>query len=83
MFDRRRCGSQNPLRTIRITAVGDLVRVVIPHFERYPLKTKKKNDFRIWRQAVELLAAVQKRKQRPGNAIEKYGPKKKEIDFCS
>ena len=39
----------------------DLVETVIPHFEKYPLLAKKKNDFSIWCQGVNLCVGVMKR----------------------
>jgi len=40
----------------RIDLVEDLIDVVIPHFETFPLQSKKANDFEIWRQIVEFVA---------------------------
>lgn len=34
---------------------GDLHDLVIPHFEEYPLQSKKANDFEIWKEIVEIL----------------------------
>jgi len=38
-----------------------LQNVIIPHFDRYPLRAKKSRDFLIWREAVLLLADVKRR----------------------
>lgn len=37
-----------------VNKLEDLITIVIPHFERYPLKSKKKKDFEIWKRAVML-----------------------------
>lgn len=38
-----------------ITSIQDLINVIIPHFEKFPLKTQKKADFILWKQAIELM----------------------------
>lgn len=50
-----------PRQVIRINSARELVEVVIPHFERYPLRSKKSRDFLIWRKGAELLYAVNRR----------------------
>jgi hypothetical protein len=37
-----------------VSRTADLVNVIVPHFERYPLLAKKSRDFNIWRQGVAL-----------------------------
>jgi hypothetical protein len=49
--------------TLSIQAASDLANIVVPHFERFPLRSKKQRDFRIWRQGVELIYRVKQRKQ--------------------
>jgi hypothetical protein len=39
----------------RINNVKDLMEVVIPHFEKYPLITKKRADYVLFKQVVELM----------------------------
>jgi len=34
--------------------IEDLWQVIVPHFERYPLRSKKANDFLLWKKALEL-----------------------------
>ena len=43
----------NPMRRFVVRAPEDLVSAVIPHFESYPLQSKKANDFEVWRSVVE------------------------------
>jgi len=55
---RRRQGIHpSPMRSFKIRAISDLVSVVIPHFEKYPLQSKKLRDFEVWRSVVEFAAA--------------------------
>jgi len=39
----------------RVTAISDLINIVIPHFELYPLITQKQSDFKLFKQIVELM----------------------------
>lgn len=39
----------------RITRVKDIMEVVIPHFEKYPLITKKRSDFELFKQIIKLM----------------------------
>ena len=60
-----------------VSKVSDLARVVIPHFERYPLRAKKRHDFALWRQGIDLAYHVhQRRVQRRcgtrGGALSKW-----------
>lgn len=40
---------------LKITRLGDLVNIIIPHFKRYPLQGVKKIDYNLWEQCVELI----------------------------
>lgn len=42
----------------QVHRVNDLVKVVIPHFEKYPLLAKKRRDFEVWKKAVLLCYEV-------------------------
>ena len=39
----------------RVASLRDLINIVIPHFDKYPLITKKKADFILFKQVVELM----------------------------
>lgn len=41
--------------TYSVKSVKDLINVIIPHFERYPLITKKQIDFFLFKSAIELI----------------------------
>ena len=54
------CGSIRPSRKdntykYEVRALQDLANKVIPHFERYPLKTQKKKDFEVLKKVVEMM----------------------------
>jgi hypothetical protein len=38
-----------------VSAIADIIQVVIPHFEKYPLLTKKYSDFRLFKSIAELV----------------------------
>jgi len=40
----------------RITVISDLVNIIIPHFEKYPLITQKHADYKLFKQIVELMS---------------------------
>lgn len=48
----------NPVSTYAIATVSDLHAIIVPHFERYPLRAKKAKDFAVWKQAVGFLNDV-------------------------
>lgn len=43
-----------------------LARTVVPHFDRFPLRSKKSEDYVLWREAVLRICAIQER-PRNGN----------------
>lgn len=48
----------NPVASYNVTRNSDLMTKVIPHFLSFPLFAKKRNDFFIWKEAVEFLSSV-------------------------
>jgi hypothetical protein len=38
--------------------VGELARVIVPHFDRFPLQLKKARDFALWRRGILRLQAA-------------------------
>lgn len=75
--DNRRSNIKNakPVIIYAVSKTADLANVVVPHFERYPLWSKKRRDYDLWKQGVGLLDQVQKRKlvYRPGHAPNRHG----------
>lgn len=51
----------NPQAHYAVARIGDHIRVVIPHFVRFPLMAKKREAFEIWRQGVEMVHRIGKR----------------------
>ena len=72
-----------PTVDYRISSVEDLCRVVIPHFEQYPLRSKKQRDFAIWKQGTEHILRVKRRRHIPriGESCGGYYPKWKPADY--
>ena len=46
-----------------IVVPTDLVKKVFPHFEKYPLRSKKRNDFELWKKAVVIIKTAKDRKK--------------------
>jgi hypothetical protein len=59
---RSKITNAKPVMIFCVQESRDLATVIIPHFERYPLRAKKRADFAIWKQGVTLLATVSKRR---------------------
>jgi hypothetical protein len=54
------CGSIRPDRSdktvkFEVRAIDEIINIVIPHFEKYPLYSSKNNDFLIFREACNLI----------------------------
>ncbi len=60
-----RGGNQSPAASFVVSSTPELVKGIITHFDRYPLRAKKARDYFIWRQAVLILHEVYLR-PRPG-----------------
>lgn len=48
----------NPQVALEIRRPIELMHSVVPHFDRFPLRAKKRKDYEIWRQAVEIAYSV-------------------------
>ena len=54
--DQRRRGKKvNDCAYWRVTRTLDLIAVIIPHFEAFPLRAKKVRDFRVWKDGIYLM----------------------------
>jgi len=42
-----------------VRSINDLMKIIIPHFEKYPLQTSKKDDFQKFQQICELIYSNQ------------------------
>lgn len=73
--ERSGVANAKPIAIYGVQSISELARVVIPHFERFPLRSKKQRDFAVWRQGVELVAEVQARPliYRPGHRANRHG----------
>lgn len=43
-----------PGLVFRVVTIPDLHGIVVPHFDRYPFKSKKQRDYKVWREIVKL-----------------------------
>jgi hypothetical protein len=72
-FDNRRCKIPNakPIAVYAVQAIPGLAEIVVPHFERFPLRSKKAADFAIWKEGIVLLDTIRRRplQFRPGDGI--------------
>lgn len=53
-----------PATIYTVGCAADQERILVPHFDRYPLRAKKRNDFLIWKDAVQLIMGVKGRRGR-------------------
>lgn len=49
---------QHPMFRWCVSDSPSLQKIIVPHFERYPLQFKKRRDFEIWREAVAMLYSL-------------------------
>jgi hypothetical protein len=42
--------------TFYVSSLSDLLNIIIPHFQQYPLRSAKNIDFLLWAQCVQLMA---------------------------
>jgi len=42
-----------------VTKIEDLISVIIPHFNNYPLLTQKYSDYVLWSKVVDLMSTKQ------------------------
>jgi hypothetical protein len=64
-----------PTSRFHIVSARDIRRVLIPHFERYPLYAKKAGDFAVWRTGVEMLVRIARRSRNRGRGSGQGFPK--------
>lgn len=43
------------MSNLRITSLKDIINVIIPHFDKYPLISQKKADFILFKQVADLM----------------------------
>src|SRR5437868_12536547 len=53
-FHKHREPNANPVATFKVCKIADLVEIIVPLFEAYPLHTKKARQFDIWKSIVQL-----------------------------
>lgn len=45
----------NNITVYKIINIDDILEVIIPHFDKYPLITQKQNDYIIWKKIINLI----------------------------
>ena len=58
-------GNEKPVAKFMVVDISDLTKLVVPHFDAFPLRSKKKRDFAIWKRGVEIARTVWLRKLKP------------------
>lgn len=48
----------NPCKEYRCSVLDDLRNVIVPHFEKYTLQSKKRKDFEIWKQTLDFYVSI-------------------------
>jgi hypothetical protein len=54
----RKMGNSQPQSVYYVCRAAHMAEIVVPHFDRFPLRAKKARDFAIWREGVLLLHRV-------------------------
>jgi LAGLIDADG endonuclease len=70
--DRCRVPNAKPVWKHEVHDIPSLISIVIPHFQRFPLRAKKAADFLIWKQAIELMYAVQQQPDQYRRVVNRY-----------
>jgi hypothetical protein len=64
IFDPRLGKPGHPKMCLQISRIEDLHEIVVPHFDAFPLRAKKRRDFEVWRKGIELAYRVKARRRR-------------------
>ena len=62
---------------IEVYSTADMLTILVPHFDRFPLFAKKRRDFEIWKQGVAFIHSVSKRKRHRSGGHGQWGRSKK------
>ena len=46
---------KNDFVIYQVRSINDILKVIIPHFDKYPCITQKQSDFLIWKKIIELM----------------------------
>jgi hypothetical protein len=46
---------KNNIVRFQIPGLNELIKILLPHFEKYPLLTKKAEDFILFQQVIEIM----------------------------
>jgi LAGLIDADG endonuclease len=62
IYPQRAHGNANPGACYKVYKPSELWNIIIPHFDKFPLRAKKGNELRCWKMGVQLLTHVSARK---------------------
>ena len=54
---------KNPQMLFEVSKVDDLASIMVPHFDDYPLRAKKRRNFLIWKEGVLMMKDILHRKR--------------------
>jgi len=63
-------GNNNSV-TYYVSSVNDLINVIIPHFDKFPLITQKRADFLLFKSALEIIHNKEHKKSLTSEYISK------------
>jgi hypothetical protein len=72
----------NPQAKWRASSWGHLHLNILPHFDKFPLQSKKNNDFIIWREAINFALSLEKHKYWTDDNVEVFGLYKSMLEQC-
>ena len=58
LYDNARRGNRKPTAKFLVARAKHLRDIIVPHFERFPLRAKKSRDFVVWKEIVALFCDV-------------------------
>jgi len=65
----------NPQVRFAVSSIADIYHILIPLFEKYPLRSKKRRDFELWREAARLIMSEQHLHREGGQEIKRLKTK--------
>lgn len=61
---RHRKQDKSPMVSFSVSSLSHHINIIVPHFERFPLRAKKAKDFVIWRKGLDVALSVKNRRRR-------------------
>lgn len=77
---KERSPQDKPQAHYEVYDISELRNVLVPTFEKHPLRAKKARDFEIWKRGVEIIYQIKQRKQIPYGYTRGCYPKWKQAE---